>query len=61
MDPGNPILVSSYSHVNIGDITAISFMEKCATPFINILGLFMYYLLYSNITLITANFDFASA
>ena len=35
-------------------------MEKISTPFFNIFGIFMYYLLYANITMITADFAASS-
>ena len=48
-------LASCYSHVNIGDVTAINLMEKICVPFIMIFGTFMYYLLYSNIVAMVAS------
>lgn len=41
--------------MNIGDVTAISLMEKICVPFIMIFGTFMYYLLYSNIVAMVAS------
>jgi hypothetical protein len=48
-------LASSYSHVNIGDVTPINLMEKICMPFIMITGTYMYYLLYSNIVAMVAS------